>query len=54
MDILTGELCLVIAMLLIALFVLIRLLGEEICEDIEDFKRRNRWRLRYKHRKRRK
>lgn len=54
MSLLTGELCGVIAMLLIALIVIIRLAIEEILEDISDFKRKNHWRTRYKKRGRRK
>ena len=53
MDILTVELAGVILLLLIALVVILRLAAEEIVEDVAEFKRRNRWRKRYKHRKHR-
>ena len=54
MDILSLELIGVILMMLIALGILLRLAAEEITEDVAEFKRRNRWRKRYKHHKRRK
>lgn len=54
MDILSLELIGVILMMLIALGVILRLTAEEITEDIAEFKRRNRWRKRFKHRMRHK
>lgn len=51
MDVLTIELMGVILLMLIALAVILRLAAEEITEDIAEFKRRNRWRKRYRHRR---
>lgn len=51
MDVLTIELAGVIFLLMIALAVILRLAAEEIVEDVAEFKRRNRWRKRNKHRR---
>lgn len=48
MDWLTAELVGVILLLLIALGILLRLAAEEILDDINTFRKRNRWRKRYK------
>lgn len=44
MDWCMGELIGVIAMLMLALIVTIRILVEEVSEEIKDYKRRNHWR----------
>ena len=54
MDWITIGVFVVITMLLIAFVVILRLVAEEITEDIYEFKRRNRWRKRYRHHRKRK
>lgn len=48
MSMIMGELIGVSIILLIALYVAVTILIEEIKEDIADYKRRNHWRNRYK------
>lgn len=48
MDLYLGEVVGVSVMLLIALYVAVTILIEEIRGDIHDYKKRNHWRKRYK------
>lgn len=52
MDWITIGVFVVIVMMLVAFAVILRLTAEELIDDIESFKRRNRWRRRYRHRRR--
>ena len=52
MDGLTLTILGVIFMLVIGLTVVLRLIVQEVTEDIITIKRRNRWRRRYRHRRR--
>ena len=51
MDLITVLTLLVCVLLAVCFVVIVRLLAEEIAEDISSIKRRNHWRKRYKHRK---
>lgn len=48
MDLIMGEFIGVTIILLIALYVAVTILIEEIREDVADYKRRNHWKNRYK------
>ena len=52
MNIMIGEMCFFIAMLLICFIWILRLLADDIAEDVRHYKTRHRWKKRRRRHKR--